>query len=199
MIDAPIAAAGLRNSGPILGVLCYELAACRSLLEIGSGTGQHAVEFAASLPDLTWQTSDLGETHDGIRAHIESAAITNVMAPLLLDVRSANLPGAAYDAVFTCNTAHIMSFAAVENMIRLVGTTLQINGVFACYGPFKQGGDFSTESNANFDQWLRRRDPESGIRNLEDLDTLATDAGMQRRRVYAMPANNLLVVWRKLR
>jgi hypothetical protein len=84
-------------------------------------------------------------------------------------------------------------------MIRLVTTTLQVNGVFACYGPFKQGGNFSTESNANFDQWLRRRDPESGIRNLEDLDTLATDAGMQRRRVYAMPANNLLVVWRKLR
>jgi len=199
VIDAPIAPSGLRNSGPILGVLRHEFADSAAVLEIGSGTGQHAVEFAANLPDLTWQTSDLDETHDGIRAHIESAAITNVMAPILLDVRSANLPAAAYDAVFTCNTAHIMSFAAVENMIRLVGTTLRINGVFACYGPFKQGGDFSTESNANFDQWLRRRDPESGIRNLEDLDTLAMHAGLQQCRVYAMPANNLLVVWQKLR
>ena len=199
MIDAPIAPAGLRNSKPILGVLRHELADCTSLLEIGSGTGQHAVEFAGNLPDLTWQTSDLVENHEGILAHIENAGLTNVMAPVLLDVRSANLSDASYDAVFTSNTAHIMSFAAVKNMIRLAATSLRRDGVFACYGPFKQGGDFSTESNANFDQWLRRRDPESGIRNLEDLDTLATDAGMQRCRVYAMPANNLLVVWRKLR
>jgi len=197
--DAPVAPAGLRNSEPILGVLRRELATSTSLLEIGSGTGQHAVAFAASLPHLTWQTSDLDDAHDGILAHIENAGIRNVMPPVLLDVRSANLPDAAYDAVFTCNTSHIMSFAAVRNMIRLVATTLRHDGVFACYGPFKQGGNFSTESNAKFDQWLRRRDSESGIRNLEELDTLATDAGLQQRRVYAMPANNLLVVWQKLR
>jgi len=198
VIDAPIAPAGLRNSEPILAVLRHELADCTNLLEIGSGTGQHAVEFAENLPDLSWQTSDLDENHEGILAHIENAGLTNVMAPILLDVRSANVSDAAYDAVFTCNTAHIMSFAAVKKMLRLVATSLQRDGVFACYGPFKQGGNFSTASNANFDQWLRQRDPESGIRNLEDLDILATDGGMQRRRVYAMPANNLLVIWQKL-
>ena len=198
MIDAPIAPAGLRNSKPILAVLRHELADCTSLLEIGSGTGQHAVEFAAYLPNLTWQTSDLDDAHEGILAHIENAGLTNVMPPVLLDVRSANLSDASYDAVFTSNTAHIMSFEAVKDMLRLVATSLRRDGVFACYGPFKQGGHFSTESNAKFDQWLRQRDPESGIRNLEDLDTLATDGGMQRRRVYAMPANNLLVIWQKL-
>jgi len=199
VIDAPVAPAGLRNSEPILGVLRREFADSTSVLEIGSGSGQHAVEFAANLPNLTWQTSDLDDTHDGILAHIENAGITNVIAPVLLDVRSANLPDAAYDAVFTCNTAHIMSFAAVKNMIRLVATTLRHDGVFACYGPFKQGGNFSTESNANFDQWLRQRNPDSGVRDLEKLDTLATAAGMQRCSVYAMPANNLLVIWRKQR
>ncbi len=197
MTEPPIAPASLRNSEPILGVLRHELAACESLLEIGSGTGQHAVEFAAHLPGLTWQTSDLDETHAGILAQIANAGISNVIAPISLDVQSAQLQAAEYDAVFTCNTAHIMSFAAVNKMIPLVGTVLKCGGRFFCYGPFRQGGNFSTESNANFDLALRRRDPDSGIRDLEDIDRLARDAGMQRQRIYAMPANNLLGIWRK--
>jgi len=192
---APIAPASLRNSEPILGVLRHELATCASLLEIGSGTGQHAVEFAAQMPELTWQTSDLDESHDGILAHIANAGIANVIAPISLDVRSAQLQAVEYDAVFTCNTAHIMSFAAVKKMLLLVATALCSGGRFFCYGPFRQDGKFSTESNANFDRWLRQRDPESGIRDLEDLDRLAGDVGMGRQRVYAMPANNLLVIW----
>ncbi len=197
MTEPPIAPASLRNSEPILGVLRHELATSRSLLEIGSGTGQHAVEFAAHMPGLTWQTSDLDETHAGILAHIANAGISNVIAPISLDVRSARLKTAEYDAVFTCNTAHIMSFAAVKMMIRLVATALRSGGRFFCYGPFRWDGRFSTESNANFDLWLRRRDPDSGIRDLEDIDSLAGDAGMRRQLVYAMPANNLLVIWQK--
>ena len=197
MTEAPIAPASVRNSKPILGVLSYELAAGGSLLEIGSGTGQHAVEFAAHMPKISWQTSDLDESHDGILAHIENAGIANVIAPISLDVRSAQMQAGEYDVVFTCNTAHIMSFAAVTKMLPLVATALNSSGRFLCYGPFRQDGQFSTESNANFDQWLRRRDPGSGIRDLEDMDRLAADAGMHRQRVYAMPANNLLVIWAK--
>ncbi len=197
MTDPPVAPASLRNSEPIFGVLRHELAACESLLEIGSGTGQHAVEIAAHMPGLTWQTSDLDETHEGILAHIASAGVSNVMAPLSLDVRSAQLHAAEYDAVFTCNTTHIMSFAAVKKMILLVGTVMKRGGRFFCYGPFRQGGEFSTQSNAKFDLRLRRRDPDSGIRDLEDIDALAAAVGMQRQRIYAMPANNLLVAWQK--
>jgi cyclopropane fatty-acyl-phospholipid synthase-like methyltransferase len=178
-------------------VLSVELAACESLLEIGSGTGQHAVEFAAHMPKISWQTSDLDESHDGILAHIANAGIANVIAPISLDVQSAQMRAGKYDAVFTCNTAHIMSYAAVKKMLPLVATALHSGGRFFCYGPFRQDGQFSTESNANFDQWLRRRDPDSGIRDLEDMDRLAADAGMHRQRIYAMPANNLLVIWAK--
>jgi cyclopropane fatty-acyl-phospholipid synthase-like methyltransferase len=197
VIEPPIAPSVLRNSEPILGVLRHELATSKSLLEIGSGTGQHAVEFAAQMPELTWQTSDLDESHAGILAHIANAGIANAIAPISLDVRSATLRAVKYDAVFTCNTAHIMSLAAVEKMLPLVATALNSGGRFFCYGPFRLDGKFSTKSNANFDLWLRQRDPESGIRDLEDLDRLARDVGLQRQRVYAMPANNLLVIWQK--
>lgn len=197
MTKPPVAPASLRNSGPIFSVLRHELAACESLLEIGSGTGQHAVKIAAHIPGLTWQTSDLDETHEGILAHIANAGVSNVMAPLSLDVRSAQLNAAEYDAVFTCNTTHIMSFAAVKKMILLVGTVMKRGGSFFCYGPFRQGGEFNTQSNTEFDLWLRRRDPDSGIRDLEDIDILAAAVGMQRQRIYAMPANNFLVAWQK--
>ena len=197
MPDLPTAPATLRNSAAILGVLRHELTDCRNLLEIGSGTGQHAVHFAASMPDISWQTSDLSENHDGIRAHIANAGLDNVKAPLTLDVRSASLDMQKYDAVFTANTMHIMSFSAVRKMIALIAGLLGRGGRFAAYGPFRQDGKFNTESNANFDTSLRSRDPEMGIRELEEIDGLAEHAGMRRARTYAMPANNLLLIWQK--
>lgn len=191
------AAASVRNSEPILDALRVELKDCRRLLEIGTGTGHHAVTFAVALPDIVWQTSDLEESHVWIQGSIDAAGINNVLPPLKLDVRDAKLPREAYDAVYSCNTAHIMSIAAVEKMLPLVGHVLSDHGVFCYYGPFKRNGTYSTPSNEKFDASLRSREARMGIRDLEVLDELAASAGLERQRVYAMPANNLLVVWQK--
>ena len=191
----PCASAAARNAAPILGVLRHELRDCSTVFEIGSGTGQHAVTFAAALPGLEWRTSDLAQSHAGIRAWIAEAGLGNVLAPLSFDVLTAELPRERYDAVFSANTAHIMSYAAVRRMFRLAGGMLRRPGVFCLYGPFSRGGAFSTDSNEAFDASLRARNPAMGIRDLDDLETLAADNGMQLARVYAMPANNLLVVW----
>lgn len=197
MIDKPYAAATERNAQPILGVIRHEFAAVRTVLEIGSGTGQHAVCFGAALDHLTWQTSELEENHAGICAWLDEAALSNVRAPLHLDVRSVTLLPDSYDGVFSANTAHIMSLATVKEMFSLVAAVLRRHGVFCLYGPFRQGGNFSTPSNANFHESLRQRDAKMGIRHLEDLDKLAEDGGMYRSALYAMPANNSLAVWKK--
>jgi cyclopropane fatty-acyl-phospholipid synthase-like methyltransferase len=195
--ELPIAPAGLRNCNPILGVLLAELGARRELLEIGSGTGQHAVYFAARFPHLSWQTSDLDEAHDGIRAHIADAKQANVKPPLSLDVRSAKIESVAYDVVYTCNTAHIMGIAAVEKMIGMAGAVLKDDGLFLCYGPFRQNQSFITQSNEKFDAWLKQQDVEMGIRDLEQIYRLSATVGLHPHRLYAMPANNLFVVLKK--
>ena len=197
MQEPHYASASVRNSEPIWGVLRDELADRNKLLEIGSGTGYHAVRFASELPHIEWQTSDLEENHANIEQAIASSGARNVLRPLALDVRSATLPNHAYDAAYSCNTAHIMSFAAVQKMFALVGHALADGGLFCLYGPMKRNGQFNTTSNAEFDAALRGRDSHMGIRDLEDCDRFATDTGMLRLRVYAMPTNNLLVVWQK--
>jgi SAM-dependent methyltransferase len=193
----PFAPATERNRTPILGVLRHEFRDVTSVLEIGSGTGQHAVYFGPELRHLTWQTSELEEHHAGIRAWLDEAKLPNLRYPLVLDVVTAELPAAGYDAVFSANTTHIMSFAAVERMFRLVSRVLRHGGVFCLYGPFRQHGGYSTQSNAEFDKSLQLRDPRMGLRHLEDLDRLANKGGMRRCRLYALPANNLLAVWGK--
>lgn len=193
----PYAPASERNSKPILAVLRRELRDTGTVLEIGSGTGQHAVCFGAELSHLTWQPSDLAENLAGIRAWIAESAARNVLEPIALDVNSdVEVPG-SFDAVFSANTAHIMHFPAVERMFELAGGVLDRGGVFCLYGPFRLNGQFSTQSNAEFDGSLRLRDPGMGIRNLEDVDTVALQNGLEPQRCYAMPANNLLRVWRR--
>ena len=198
MSSKPFAPAPERNAVPILDILRTEFARCTRILEIGSGTGQHAVCFGAALPHLTWQTSDLAPNHAGIKAWIDDAGLDNVFEPLLVDVLSTELPPASYDGVFSANTAHIMSVEAVARMLALVGRVLLDGGVFCLYGPFRENGEFNTESNAAFDRALRHQHPEMGIRDLEDLDRLGADYGLHRERLHAMPANNYLAVWRKL-
>jgi len=195
--DKPFAPATARNSEAILGVLRYEFRDVKSVLEIGSGTGQHAVAFAAQMGHLSWQTSDLEVHHDGIRAWLREAALANVLEPLTLDVTAAELPATSFDAVFSANTAHIMSFVAVQKMFALVAAVLNDRGRFCLYGPFRQHGQFNTQSNAEFHRSLRQQDPDRGIRHLEDLDSLAIAGDLERRRLYAMPANNFLAVWQK--
>ncbi len=193
----PFAAAAERNTSPILGVIEHELQSATSILEIGSGTAQQAVTFARHLPHSIWQTSDLDENHDGIRARIADSGLDNVREPLSLDVRSARPERERYDAVYSANTAHIMSAATVGKMFAYVGATLEDGGLFLLYGPFRLHGEFTTSSNAAFDEALRCQHPAMGIRDLESLDALAETAQMYRKRCFAMPANNFLVVWRK--
>jgi cyclopropane fatty-acyl-phospholipid synthase-like methyltransferase len=195
--EKPNAPATERNRDVILQVLQDEFRESRSVLEIGSGTGQHAVFFARALPHLIWQSSDREINHAGIQSWIDDAGLENVRMPLLLDVEVSERPDDTFEAVFSANTAHIMGFPAVECMFSIVGACLIEGGVFCLYGPFNQNGAFTSPSNEKFDASLKAQDVSMGIRNLEDLDALAEVNGMTRVRLYAMPANNNLVVWQK--
>ena len=194
----PIAESCEQNKLPILEVLRQEWDMdTGTILEIGSGTGQHAVFFAAYFPQLRWQTSDLPQYHPGIRAWIEEDGPDNVLAPLILDVAASQWPQTRYEAVFSANTAHIMSWPQVIAMFQGVGKALKIGGKFCLYGPFNYNRRYTSESNARFDQWLKQRDPDSGIRNAEDLIALALSNDMVLINDHEMPVNNRTLVWRK--
>jgi SAM-dependent methyltransferase len=196
----PFSDACERNREPILAVLreaFAEAAGIRTVLEIGSGTGQHAVYFAAHLPDVTWQCSDLPEHHAGINAWIDDAACTNVLRPPALDVRDTPWPITAADAVYTANTLHIMDSASVEAVFRGIARILRDGGVVAAYGPFNYQGAFTSASNARFDATLRARGVGSALRDFEWVNALARGAGLTLLRDVPMPANNRTLVWRK--
>lgn len=186
-----------RNKEPILAIL-RELFADRCLvLEIGSGTGQHAAHFARALPHLVWQTSDLPANHAGIRAWLAEAALANTPEPIVLDVGADVWPIETVDAIFCANTIHIISWPLVERLFEGVGRVLADGGLLVLYGPFNYRGQFTSESNARFDVWLRNRDPVSGIRDFEKVDALARAQGLQLVGDHEMPANNRTLVWRR--
>ena|SRR3990172_1343005 len=193
----PYAEACEQNKGPILSVLREVFAARTKILEIGSGTGQHAVYFGHHLPHLIWQTSDLAEHHHGIRLWLNEAHLPNVLPPLELDVASDQWPIDHVDGVFSANAIHIMSWPCVEKMFAGIGRVLAEGGVLCLYGPFNYGGKFTSDSNARFDAWLKMRDPASGVRNFEDVDRLAQAQGLRLLQDYAMPVNNRTLVWEK--
>lgn len=186
-----------RNQAPILEQLQTLFAGRHQVLEIASGTGQHAVYFGRALPHLRWQTSDLPANHAGIRAWLAEAQLPNVLPPLALDVTDAVWPVTAVDAVFNANTVHIVSWPAVQRMFAGVGRVLQPGGVLCLYGPFNYGGAYTSASNANFDAWLQARDPHSGIRDFEAVCELAAAQGLSLLQDIAMPSNNRLLAWRK--
>jgi len=196
-MNKPYSEACDRNREPILAVIRPWLSECEAVLEIGSGTGQHAVYFAEKLPHLLWHTSDREENHAAIRLWLEEAGLANVRPPLSLDVAAEPWPEMAVDAVFSANTAHIMSWREVEALFSGVGALLPERGVFLLYGPFNYHGRYTSDSNALFDGWLKARDPLSGIRDFEEVDRLAGQAGMALREDAEMPANNRLLVWQK--
>ncbi len=196
-LDKPFSQACENNRAPILAVIKPLFAECRAVLEIGSGTGQHAVYFAAELPHLQWLTSDREEGHAGIRAWIDEASLPNLRPPLSLDVQQQPWPELEVDAVFSANTAHIMSWPMVEAFFAGVAALLPGGGAFVLYGPFNYANRYTSDSNAAFDRRLKARDPLSGIRNFEDLQRLAGEGGMSFVRDYAMPANNRILHWRK--
>ena len=193
----PYSVACDNNRQPILEVIEVLFAGCKDVLEIGSGTGQHAVYFAEQLPHLTWHSSDVPENHAGIELWLNEANLPNTPLPLALDVTRARWPELDVDAVFCANTIHIISWDAVKAMLAGVGRLLQDNGLLALYGPFNYNHAYTSDSNARFDKWLKQRNPESGIRNFEDVEQLANAAGLRLRHDYAMPANNRLICWIK--
>ncbi|HKK13591.1 MAG TPA: DUF938 domain-containing protein [Gammaproteobacteria bacterium] len=196
-MDRPYSEACEQNKVPILEVLEQELTNCRTVLEIGSGTGQHAAFFAPRLPHLQWQTSDLPVHHPGIRAWLAAAGAGNALPPIALDV-AGPWPEPGYDGVFSANTAHIMGWLQVQAMFAGVGLILVPNGVFCLYGPFSYDGRHTSASNERFDQWLKARDPASGVRDVRALDELAGPAGLAQVRDHPMPANNRLLVYRRV-
>jgi cyclopropane fatty-acyl-phospholipid synthase-like methyltransferase len=196
-MNKPYAESCEQNRGPILTVIKPLLENCVSVLEIGSGTGQHAVYFAAQMPHLVWHTSDCGQYHAGINLWLDDAGLQNVQRPVELDVSRSIWPRIHFDAVFSANTAHIMHWQEVESLFAGVGTILNKGGAFLLYGPFNYAGGYTSASNEKFDRWLKNRDPESGIRDFEELDRLARLAGMRLANDFAMPSNNRILYWCK--
>jgi SAM-dependent methyltransferase len=197
MPDKPYAPSCDKNREPILAVLRERLAERTSLLEIGSGTGQHAVYFAPALPQLSWQTSDRTENLPGIRAWLAEAGLPNTPAPIELDV-TGPWPARRFDAVFTANTLHIMPWSAVKALFAALPGVMLEQAIFVAYGPFNYGGRFTSESNARFDASLKAGAPHQGIRDFADLDALARRAGMVLAEDVAMPSNNRCLVWRRV-
>ena len=193
----PFAPACERNREPIRGVLRAAFADRREVLEIGSGTGQHAVHFAAAMPWLTWQCSDRGESLPGIRLWLDEAALPNTPPPLELDVVAGPWPSRRFDAVFSANTLHIMGWPAVQAFFSGVDRVLAETGALAVYGPFNYGGSYTSDSNRDFDAWLKARDPDSAIRDFEAVDALARAGGLALLDDIAMPANNRCLLWRR--
>ena len=200
-IDKPYSRSCERNRDPILEVLRVHFSEARSVLEIGSGTGQHAVHFAAAMPWLQWQCSDRAENLPGIRAWLDEAGLPNTPTPVELDVAHGSWPPTDFDAVFTANTLHIMGWEEVEALFVDLGERLAFAAAAAAsftlvvYGPFNYGGDFTSESNRDFDASLRARDPRMGIRDSEVVDALARAIGLQLVADISMPANNRTLVW----
>ncbi|WP_421568333.1 DUF938 domain-containing protein [Stenotrophomonas sp. PD6] len=194
-----------RNRDPILAVLRRHLHDRRRVLEIGSGTGQHAAYFAAGLPHLLWQASDHPDYLPGIAERLAEAALPNAPAPWPLQAVLVPEPGLAplpaerlaFDAVFSANTLHIMSWAHVQALFAGLPAVMADDGLLCVYGPFNYNGNYSSDSNRQFDAWLKARDPESGIRDAEAVDALAAAQGLALIEDLAMPANNRLRVWRR--
>ena len=196
MIDKPFSPACDRNREPILAVLREHFADRRNVLEIGSGTGQHAVHFAAAMPWLQWQCSDRAECLPGIAMWLDAAGLPNTPAAVELDV-CGTWPLQRFDAVFSANTLHIMGWQEVEAMFAGLDLVLADDAVMVVYGPFNYHGDYTSDSNRQFDGWLQARDRASGIRDFEAVDALARGIGLRLLADVAMPANNRCLAWRR--
>lgn len=191
----PFSESSEQNKESILHVLKRYYHDVTSVLEIGSGTGQHAVFFAKQFPSLKWITSDQQQYHAGIKMWLDEADLKNLTGPLILNVNQEHWQDGKVDAVFSANTVHIMDWLSVVNMFTGIGRILNNNGIFCLYGPFNYNGSFSSESNARFDQWLKQRDPLSGVRDFEALNVLAKKSGLTFVDDVEMPENNRVLIW----
>ena len=198
----PFSQACENNKQPILEVLQTELQGFNHVLEVGSGTGRHSVHFAPNLPDIQWQTSDVISNHRHIVAWHTAYPAPNLYSPLAFDLAHDSVPvndylNLPYDAMFTANTLHIISWPLVERLFALTDEALPTDGKLIIYGPFNEHGKYTSEGNQRFDAMLRAGNPDSGIRDKEDIVSLANAHYLQLSQTYAMPANNQLLVFRK--
>lgn len=196
MLEKPDAPSCARNREPILAILRTHFADRTRVLEIGSGTGQHAVYFAAALSHLSWQTSERAENLAGIGAWLAEENLPNTSAPIELDV-AGPWPVQRYDALFSANTLHIMSWTEVELMFHRLPEVMTDDAKLAIYGAFNYEGRFSSESNAAFDNWLKSRAAHQGLRDFEAVDALARCAGLLLVSDIAMPSNNRCLIWQR--
>ncbi len=185
------------NKDPILDVLRVIFADRKHVLELASGTGQHAIHFGRALPHLTWQTSELEQNHAGIQIWLDEANLPNVLTPVRIDANDDTWPVASVDAIFNANTVHIISWPEVELLFEGIGRVLETGGILCLYGPFNYDGKFTSESNARFDVWLKSRDPKSGVRDFEALNLLAEAQDMALLNDIEMPINNRILVWQR--
>lgn len=191
------APAALRNREPIRAVLAQHLPASGVVLEIASGTGEHAVYMASHLPAIEWQPTDPDPVAlASIVAWRDDAALPNLRAPLALDVTAPVWPLAAADAIVCCNMVHIAPWEATLGLFAGAARVLPVGAPLVTYGPYRFDGDFTAPSNADFDRSLRARDPRWGVRDIADLRAAATAFSLEH--VIAMPANNHTLVWRRV-
>jgi hypothetical protein len=196
--DRRYAPATARNREPILEVLRGVLPASGLVLEIASGTGEHAVHFARALPGLTWQPTDpSADARRSIAAWLDAEDLANVLPPLDLDVTAAAWPVAQAEAVTCINMIHISPWEATEGLMRGAGRILGSGAPLYLYGPYRRGAHPIEPSNEAFDQDLKRRDPRWGLRELDEVTACAALHGFESMTVVEMPANNLSVVFRK--
>ena len=195
-MERPRSPACARNREPILAVLQPWFADRRHVLEIGSGTGEHAVHFAKAMPQLNWQTSDQAGQLPGIQAWLDHAHLPNTPPPVTLDV-SGRWPEGPFDAVFSANTLHIMGWPEVERLFAALPAACTADARLAIYGPFHLDGGPTSEGNAAFDAALRARDPRMGLRDREAVAALAAAGGFKLRRFVPMPSNNLCMLYQR--
>ncbi len=196
--EKPHAPACDRNRQVILDVLNQVIQPQdKQLLEIGSGTGQHAVFMSAHFPNLIWQTSDLEENHTGIKLWLAEEKSPQLKSPVHYQAGKTIFPSGDFDVVYTANTLHIMSWENVQSLINDLGNHLKAGSRVVIYGPFNYNGQFTSESNAKFELWLKDQNPESGIRDFELVNALMLAHGFELLIDKTMPANNRCLVFSK--
>lgn len=193
----PFSEAAERNKYPIFEVIADLLRQSEKILEIGSGTGQHALYFAENMPHLNWCVSDRSEYICALKKQIQQAGLENISGPLELDVNRLPWPYSGVDLVYTANTLHIMDWQSVRSFFTGVDLSLNPRGYLVIYGPFKYQGEFTSASNADFDLALKIRDSQSGIRDFEEIDRLAKPIGLSLVADHSMPANNQCLIFQR--
>lgn len=197
-MEIPFCAAADRNKEAIGDALAEQLEHASTVLEIGSGSGQHAIYLCERFSHLQWQPTEQQQNLAGLHAAIDQSTCANIQVPFGLEVSTfAPFDSGVYSLVYSANTAHIMGIEEVRAMFEVASRSLVTEGRFALYGPFKENGQHNSEGNMAFDNALRSEDPSMGIRDIDELTVLATSSGLVLQQQVSMPSNNRILLWRK--